>query len=258
MVSTKSDSGEAPPTVPLSDAERALLDENGYVTLPDVLTPVEARRVRDRVMALADAERAADPDCVYLDGKGQRVWNLVNKDEMFERLVQNRRTLGALEGLLGADCTLSSFTANVIGPGSPPGGIHMDSPLTALPAPLPPYALVANSVWLLDDFTPENGATFCAPGSHLLGRPPTRDDDPSLIQLTGRAGSVTIIHGSIWHGSAPNTTERHRVALLGFYSRAVMKPQQNHLALATPGVLERATPVMRRLLGFSSQPGERT
>lgn len=243
---------------PLSAAERAFLDENGYVTLPDVLTPDEARDVRDRVMALADAERAADPDCVYLDGKSQRVWNLVNKGETFEGLVQNPRTLGALEGLLGDDCVLSSFTANVIGPGSPAGGIHMDSPLTALPTPLPQYALVANSVWLLDDFTEENGATYCAPGSHRLGQAPTSDDEPALTQVTGRAGSVTIIHGSIWHGSAPNTTARHRVALLGFYGRAVMKPQQNHLALVTPEVLERATPTMRRLLGFSSQPGERT
>ena len=244
-------------SLPLTEDEHAFLEENGYVTLPDILTPDEARIVRERVMALADVERAADPDCVYLDGKSQRVWNLVNKDEMFEGLAQHPRTLGAHEGLLGDDCTLSSFTANVIGPGSPEGGLHMDSPLSELPTPLPEYALVANSVWLLDDFTEENGATYCVPGSQRLGRPPTADDRPRLVQVTGRAGSVTIIHGSIWHGSAPNRTDRHRVALLGFFCRAVLKPQQNHMALATPNVLARATSVMRRLLGFSSQPGER-
>ncbi|MBT5713234.1 hypothetical protein HOI71_19470, partial [Candidatus Poribacteria bacterium] len=143
------------------------------------------------------------------------------------------------------------------GPGSPEGGIHMDSPLTALPTPLPQYALVANTVWLLDDFTEENGATYCVPGSHLLGRLPTADDKPKLVQVTGSAGSATIIHGSIWHGSASNRTDRHRVGLLGFFCRAVLKPQQNHMALATPDMLARATPVMRRLLGYSSQPGER-
>ena len=244
--------------LPLSDDERAFLEEHGYVMLPDILTLDEAADVRAVVMALADAERAADPEHVYIDGKAQRVWNLVNKGEVFERLVQHPRTLGAQEGLLSADCTLSSFTANVIGPGSPAGGIHMDSPLTNVPAPLPQYALVANSVWLLDDFTEENGATYVVPGSQRLGRPPTAYDEPQPIQLTGRAGSVAIIHGSIWHGSAANTTDRHRVCLLGFHCRAVLKPQQNQVALATPGVLERATPVMRRLLGFDSQSGERT
>ncbi len=244
-------------SVPLSDDERAFLDEHGYVTLPNVLTPDEAADVRARVMALAEEERATKPDNVYLDGKSQRVWNLVNKDEAFERLVQHPRTLGAHEGMLGDDCTLSSFTANVIGPGSPAGGLHLDSPLTALPTPLPQYALVANSVWLLDDFTEENGATFVVPGSQKLGRLPAEDDTVEPVQVTGRAGSVTIIHGSIWHGSGANTTDRHRVCLLGFFTRAVMKPQQDQMRLASPGVLERATPVMRRLLGFGSQSGER-
>jgi hypothetical protein len=248
----------APATsVPLSDDERAFLDENGYVTLPGVLTPEEAADVRETVMALADAERDSDPSNVYLDGKSQRVWNLVNKDRVFERLIQHPRTLGAQEGLLGADCALSSFTANVIGPGSPAGGLHLDSPLTSLPTPLPQYALVANSVWLLDDFTEENGGTYVVPGSQRLGRAPTSDDRPEPVQVTGRAGSVTIIHGSIWHGSAPNRTDRHRVCLLGFHCRAVLKPQQDQMALASPDVLERATPVMRRLLGFDSQPGAR-
>ncbi len=244
-------------SVPLSDDERAFLDENGYVTLPDVVTPDEAADVRETVMALADAERAADPSNVYLDGKSQRVWNLVNKGEVFERLVQHPRTLGAHEGMLGDDCTLSSFTANVIGPGSPAGGLHLDSPLAALPTPLPQYALVANSIWLLDDFTEENGATVAVPGSQKLGRLPTEADTVAPVQVTGRAGSVTIIHGSIWHGSGANTTDRHRVCLLGFFTRAVLKPQQNQMALGSPGVLERATPVMRRLLGFDSQSGER-
>ncbi len=71
---------------PLSAAERAFLDENGYVTLPDVLTPDEARDVRERVMALADAERAADPDCVNLAGQSQRARNLVNKGETLQAL----------------------------------------------------------------------------------------------------------------------------------------------------------------------------
>jgi ectoine hydroxylase-related dioxygenase (phytanoyl-CoA dioxygenase family) len=243
----------------LTDAEKSQLDEQGFVLLKDVITADEADELRATSMFLAEQEREAGCGHTYLDDGAQRVWNLVNKGEPFEKAIQHPRILAAMEYLLGEDCTLSSFTVNVIRPGATDGGLHIDSPLSSMPTPRPSFPIVANSVWFLDDFTLENGATSCIPGSHrrleAMPEPGVEYDDE--VQIPGPKGSVLIVNGSAWHGSSANHTDRDRVALLGFFCRAFMKPQQDHSKLVSDAILDHATPTLKRLLGFDSMPGTR-
>jgi len=240
----------------LTDTEKFQLDEDGFVLLENVITTDEADALRDLLMSLAAQDRDAGRRYTYLGEGAQRVWNLVNKGELFERAIQHPRVLAAMAYLLGEDCTLSSFTVNIIRPGASDGGLHIDYPLTRLPTPRPWFPIVANSVWFLDDFTRENGATSCIPGSHrrleALPAPGVEYDDE--VQVTGPKGSVLIMNGAVWHGSSANRTDQARVALLGFFCRAIMKPQQDHFTLVSQEVIARATPTLKRLLGFNSMP----
>lgn len=81
---------------------------------------------------------------------------------------------------------------------------------------------------LIDDMAPENGPLMVFPGSH---KGPVYDhhvdgvfagamlpDENGLnlsdaVQLTGPAGSITVHHGRIVHGSALNTSDRARRVL---------------------------------------------
>ncbi len=240
----------------LSEAERSHLDERGFVVLEDAIPADQVEALRDRSMVLARQERTASGEHVYLGERAQRVWNLVDKGEVFERAIQHPRVLGAMAHLLGPDCTLSSFTVNVIGPGAPDGDLHIDHPLGTLPTPRPAFPMSANSIWFLDDFTAENGATRCVPSSHrrleALPEPGERYDDE--LQVTGPKGSVMIINGALWHASSANRTDRERVCLLGFFCRAFLKPQQDQVRIVSDEVVARATPTLKRLLGFDSRP----
>ena len=74
---------------------------------------------------------------------------------------------------------------------------------------------VCNTIWMLDDFTPENGATRMIPRSHTWGRLPERglkDSLPGEELLFGRAGTVVIMNTHIWHGGTANRTDRCRSA----------------------------------------------
>ena len=241
----------------LSESEKAQLNQHGFLLLERLIPPDTTAQLRERALTLATTEQETGKSHTYLtNDSAQRVWNLVDKGEIFEEAIQQPKMLAAMAYLLGADCTLSSFTVNVLYPGAPDAGLHIDYPLSALPTPRPNFPLVANSVWFLDDFTLENGATSCVPGSHkrLEALPEPGVEYADELQICGPRGSVLIVNGAIWHGSSENRTSAPRVGLLGFFCRSILKPQQAHLQLVSDAVISRATPTLKRLLGFDSQP----
>ena len=115
---------------------------------------------------------------------------------------------------------------------------------------------VCNTVWLLDDFTPENGATRMVPGSH---RWRTRPQDvladplaahPDEILLTGAAGSVAVMNAHMWHGGTANTTAAPRLAMHGFYCRRDKPQQQYQKRLLRPEVQAGLSAEARRILAL--------
>ena len=92
---------------------------------------------------------------------------------------------------------------------------------------------VCNTVWLLDDFTPDNGATRVVPGSHLWRQRPQdaladpMAPHPQEVLVLGKAGSIAVMNSHTWHGGTANRTPAPRLAMHGFYCRRD-KPQQQY------------------------------
>jgi ectoine hydroxylase-related dioxygenase (phytanoyl-CoA dioxygenase family) len=243
----------------VTDQEKAHLDEYGYVLLKGVFTSDLADEMRERALEFArqDRERLKEKASVYLDGKSQRVWNLVNKGKIFEDTVQFERIMNFHEYMLGKDCILSSYSANIIGPGSIASGLHIDYPMGAMPRPLPDWTFCSNSVYLLTDFTIENGGTVVIPGSNRRDHGPSRDTPTDgKQQVEANKGDVIIVNGRIWHGSGANTTDAARIALLCFYCRSWMTPQQDHSRMVDQEIWDRASPTLRRLMGEQAGAGD--
>ena len=121
-----------------------------------------------------------------------------------------------------------------------------------VPPPFPPYALVANAIVFLDDFTVDNGATRIVPGSHKLLHRPDYANLPETVPVTGARGTVMIFHGALWHQTGANTTQAEkRHALLCYYCRPFMRQQENWFLSLNPEVRARATPRLRELLGHN-------
>jgi ectoine hydroxylase-related dioxygenase (phytanoyl-CoA dioxygenase family) len=113
-----------------------------------------------------------------------------------------------------------------------------------------------NTVWMLDDFTTENGATRMIPGSHRWGkRPQDVLADPSVphpdeILLTGRAGSVAVMNAHMWHGGTANRTSAPRLAMHAFYCRSDKPQQQYQKHLLRPEVQASLPSDVRRILAL--------
>lgn len=212
----------------------------------------EFDRLRKRLAATAEHERSAGDAFIY-DGGNQRVFSLLNKGVEFEENVQNGAVLSILEEVLGFNFLLSSTHANIAGPGGKSMYVHADQ--TFARPPWPPHALVANSMWMLDDFTADNGATRAVPGSHLLARQPDYEQgegDVVTYPVCAPAGTVMIFDGRLWHQTGANRSDKPRHGILNYYCRGYVRQQQNFFAGMAPEVIDRATPVLRRLLGYEN------
>jgi ectoine hydroxylase-related dioxygenase (phytanoyl-CoA dioxygenase family) len=187
-------------------------------------------------------------------GRSQRIFNLINKDVTFARLVEHPLILSIAEALLGVDVILLDVSVNAVGPRTSGGGWHVDSPLTQVPEPLPNLTLSMQTVWMLDDFHVTNGATHVAGGSHLtLRRPPRGHDElEGEVVLEGPAGSLAIWLSQTWHRHGENATDSARRGVIVQYGRCWVKP---FVDLRTPMTAEQAaslSPRTRYMMGCNA------
>src|ERR1700687_1655337 len=241
--------GSMPPTAADIAGYKADLTRQGYCLVQGALPLSAFDELRATVVRLAAEEIASGTDYVYENGSNPRGWGLLNKGQNFEDLVQNEVVLELIQHLLDPGFLLSNINANIAGPGGKPMFLHSDTDY--VPAPFPPYALVANAMWFLDDFTDANGATRIVPMSHTLAHPPDYAKRYDTVPVTGARGTVMVFHGGLWHQTGANRTrDEKRHGILTYYCRPFMRPHENFFKSLDPAVLERATPRLRQLLGY--------
>jgi ectoine hydroxylase-related dioxygenase (phytanoyl-CoA dioxygenase family) len=220
------------------------LQRNGVAVLADAIdleTVTAARRQLDDV---ARAERAAGiallEDGRYRSGVNQRVIGLLGKGEVFGRLVTAPGVLDIVRQFLGDDVLLSSITANVANPGGLPMQLHFDQ------CYVPPdtrYAVLANAIWPLVEFTAANGATVFVPGSHRDGRA------TDAVAIEAPPGSAILFDGRTVHGTGANTTTAGRPAIIVTYCLPWVRPFANHLLDLAPATFATMDRQLRDLLG---------
>ena len=92
-------------------------------------------------------------------------------------------------------------------------------------APYGDAVIHLSSVWMLSDFTEENGGTLVVPGSHRASNNPTGGNGidvmspyPTEQQATGKAGDVLLFDSRTWHAAGANTTDQPRLGLAVRYA----------------------------------------
>jgi ectoine hydroxylase-related dioxygenase (phytanoyl-CoA dioxygenase family) len=230
-----------------------MLDEWGYVVLEDFVDAASVESLRRRLEELWEQEGAAAGSEFRLEPEARRLANLVNKGEIFERIVAMPRVLQLVEHVLGPEYKLGSLNARSANPYSQSGQpLHCDMGRT----PDAKGYSVCNVIWMVDDFTPDNGATRVIPGSHRWGKLPQEalpdpgGPHPEEVLVTGRAGTVVVMNSHCWHGGTANRTGFPRRAVHAFYVRRDLPQQQWQKELLNAEVQARQGPLMRWLLAL--------
>jgi ectoine hydroxylase-related dioxygenase (phytanoyl-CoA dioxygenase family) len=237
----------------MTEQERQQLDRDGYVVLEDAMGPELLRELREAIFAQFEREGDRAGHEFKTEEHARRLANLVNKGEVFRRAIALPRVLEGVRHVVGQDTKLSSLNARSADPHSEDGQpLHVD--MSALPDERGYW--VCNTVWLLDDFTTENGATRMVPGSHTWGQRPQdvladpQAPHPDEILLTGKAGSIAVMNSHLWHGGTANRTAAPRLAMHAFYCRRDKPQQQYQKQLLDAGVQAGLSRELRDLLAI--------
>jgi len=219
----------------ISKEGRRFLDKNGYLNLGPLLTTAEVDAINDKISEILDKEGEGSGD-ELLESKHilhpkevgvNRVADLVNKDPLFKKFITSPRVLAAMSHVIKGKIKLSSLNYRASLPGYGMQSLHVDWHESVLAD----QYKVCNSIWLLDDFNVENGATRLVPGSQLKGKLPQDEMEdplathPDEIIIEATAGTVIIFNSHVWHGGTVNYSNKPRRAIHSYFC-AHDQPQQ--------------------------------
>lgn len=230
----------------VADADVAAVRRDGYVILPDLLDAGEIAAIKEAVAPLL-ARTGRNP---FEGHATQRVYSVLNKTRACDRIADHPRVLALLDRLLMPNYLLSMLQVINIQPGEAAQMLHTDDAF--YPLPRPRKALGCATVWAIDDFTADNGATDIVPGSHLWGD--ERPDPAARQPVVMPAGSCVFFLGTLWHGGGANRSSHPRLAVTAQYCEPWLRPQEAFTLSISRDVVREVSEDIRRMLGYSIHP----
>ena len=215
--------------------------DEGYVLVPDVLEPETLMKLRDVTDRVVDSARGLTTHSDILDlepshtpdvPRVRRIKKPQLADPFYRQLAAHVPTMELLSCLIGPNIRMR-----------PGGKVNMKSAEFGAPVewhqdwafyPHTNQDVLAVG-FLLDDMDEDNGPLMVLPGSHLgpvhdhhangafCGAMDVEEAGVDLSEartITGTAGSVTIHHARLVHGSALNRTDRQRRIMFVEYAAA--------------------------------------
>lgn len=208
--------------------------QEGFVVVHDVLDTGELRRLRSAMDELLAGAASVDAHTALYDledthtPEQPRVRRLKLPHQhhpVFHELIRSPKLLGLMTSILGPSVRMHTSKLNLKSADyGAPVEWHQDWAFY----PHTNDDVLALGV-LLDDFTPDNGPMMVVPGTHFgpihdhhhdgvfVGAIDPRRiaaDIDRAVPLIAKAGSITLHHARLIHGSALNTSRRPRSFLL--------------------------------------------
>ncbi|HTE19026.1 MAG TPA: phytanoyl-CoA dioxygenase family protein [Armatimonadota bacterium] len=237
----------------LTAREKSALDDQGFLVLPRVVSAAWMEQLRSAFEALAGGGAESAPGAGRRPTGTRHVEGLLHYGEVFRGIYTNTKLLAAAFHILGRPFRLAGLSGRDPLPGYGAQALHAD---WVKRDPSEPFYVV-NSIWLLDDFTEENGATRVVPGSHLrAGGVPKHLADPASshpeeVVVTASAGSVLVFNSHLWHSGTQNRSHgSRRTVTCTFAARdAQFMAGAEAMGLGVPDA-EWLTPSARYVLGL--------
>ena len=242
----------------LTKTEIENLNKDGYVALGKLLSNEEVTEVNRKIdeLILSEGTNAGSElfDSKYIrhpkEAGADRLADLVNKGAIFDTFYTHPKVLVAIEAVLGRQFKLSSLNYRAAKPGQGLQKLHVDYKNAVAQGAYK----VCNTIWLLDDFNKNNGATRIVPGTHMLAELPHEVlENPELphseeILIQAPAGSVFVFNSHVWHGGTMNQTNKYRRSIHSYFCTPDQPQQLNQKRYITKATKKRLSQQALKIL----------
>jgi ectoine hydroxylase-related dioxygenase (phytanoyl-CoA dioxygenase family) len=239
----------------LTEEQRAFFDEEGYLVIPNALTPEELARAR-RAAGAAEALWRADPALPGVRRPDlEQVLGIMEYDPVLFELLEHPRLFSVVRDLVGPSVMMLDHDYFITPPGAEiPNGWHFDFDMPAVDHPN--SRLMVKVFYVLEDVPPDGGATLVLPRSHrtplgtAMPNSEVPEDLPGAVQMALPAGSAYLITGRTYHSAGNNRSNAVRRLLIYTYGHKWMRMWDEYRP--SPALAARAeTPMRRQLLGLT-------
>ncbi len=226
---------------------QAALSEDGYLIIENVIPVETCESLKATMMPLF---RHASGRNNFEGLHTQRIYSLIEKTPRCNPWIEHPLALALTEHVLEPAPLLSQAQIINILPGESAQPLHYDDGFYRWPRPRPP--LGAATIFALDAFSEENGATMVIPGSHRWdGRLPGDAEKSAAIPAVMPQGSMLFFVGTLWHAGGANRSGHARMCLTAQYCVPWCRPQENFFLSVRRETAKQCSGRMRQLLGYS-------
>lgn len=234
----------------LIDQTMRALERDGFVVFERLLSPELCETLRSELLPRMRHPAGRNK---FEGFATQRLYAVIEKTLACNPLVEHPLVLGLLDRLLEPNYLLSQLQAINIRPGEAQQPLHYDDAFYLYPRPR--RALGAATIWAIDPFTEDNGATVVIPGSHTWDdRGPTEADLAQLRPVLMPAGSLLFVAGTLWHGGGANRSAAGRLCATAQYCAPYLRQQENFSLSVSRERAKQCSEHVQRLLGYSIYP----
>ncbi len=230
-----------------TDALVQKIRDEGYVIIPSLLDGARIKALRAALSPWLDGTLLGRND--FEGFRSERVYGLLAKHTDLSLIVEHPLILGILDALLERDYLLSANLAINSHPGETAQRFHRDNAGGGGADPTALHGI--STIWNLDDFNEDNGATEIIPGSHLWGHEIPAEDTPGVMKVIMPAGSVIIFTGSLFHRGGANLSDNPRLAITPQYCQPWLRQLENMPLAVPPEKARLLSDRVQSLLGYS-------
>ena len=227
-----------------------ILDEDAGLIIDNFLSDQNLESIKNDLKPYLNVTRNGQDEFTGFETK--RVGALMARSKTCQDLALDPLINQMAESFLGPHCEsyqLHFTSAIQIGPGESSQILHRDRGVWGGYIPRK-IETQFSTVWAINDFTKENGATQVVPGSHKWHK--DREPLPEEIAYAEmKAGSVFIYTGSVLHGGGTNVTEQPRLGVFLHYAPSWLRQEENQYLSCPPEVAKDFSPKLRSLIGYS-------